>query len=306
MSTARYNKISSVAPEEPVRVTRLSTAHIYFLSPTYSYAPERHSAWEIVYLHSGKLLVDTAATTYELQRGQMLLIPPYEGHGMRSGNVMSHIYICSFECECERLISISDRVLDADGEQVRLMADIVAEGLIYLAGINNIPALPDGQTAEYASGQVLKNRIELLLISLIRKSESHSAHAPEGNREARSDTALVTAIKDFLRANVCKKITLADVSAGLGYSVPHLCSVFKKNTGHTIMQYFIQQRIAKAKELIFDGKMTLSQISDYMGFDSPQYFSFAFKKYTDLTPSQYASIACSKTYTLTDNALQIL
>ena len=64
----------------------------------------------------------------------------------------------------------------------------------------------------------------------------------------------------------------------------------------SVIQYFIDLRIKKAKELIAEGNMTLKEISEHMDFDTLQYFSTQFKKTTGITPSQYATIIKTKKY----------
>ena len=42
-----------------------------------------------------------------------------------------------------------------------------------------------------------------------------------------------------------------------------------------------------AKKLIRQGRFNISQISDLLGFESPQYFSRCFKKFVRMTPREY-------------------
>ena len=46
-------------------------------------------------------------------------------------------------------------------------------------------------------------------------------------------------------------------------------------------------RINRAKELIREGVMNFSEISDMLDFDNPQYFSRVFKRETGMTPSEF-------------------
>ena len=56
-------------------------------------------------------------------------------------------------------------------------------------------------------------------------------------------------------------------------------------------------RIQKAQELILLNQMSFREISDYLGFDTIQYFSSQFKKTTGLTPLQYKKLVqVSDTY----------
>jgi hypothetical protein len=46
-------------------------------------------------------------------------------------------------------------------------------------------------------------------------------------------------------------------------------------------------KIREAKKLIRQGQYNISQISDLLGFDSPQYFSRCFKNAVHMTPREY-------------------
>lgn len=65
-----------------------------------------------------------------------------------------------------------------------------------------------------------------------------------------------------------------------------LSRLFSQVEGITIEQYFIKQKIEKAKELLFYGELTLSEIAWMLGYSSVQHLSTQFKKITGLTPSQ--------------------
>lgn len=54
-----------------------------------------------------------------------------------------------------------------------------------------------------------------------------------------------------------------------------------------IMHYYNSLKIKEARRLIREGKYNMTQISDLLCFDNPQYFSKCFKTYTNMTPKEY-------------------
>ena len=98
-----------------------------------------------------------------------------------------------------------------------------------------------------------------------------------------------------------KKLNLsAFLSENLNYEYTHLSSVFSSVEGRTIENYFIEQRIEKAKELLVYGQMTLSEIAFELEYSSTAHLSGQFKKITGLTPSFFKSIKNKKRKTLED------
>jgi len=84
------------------------------------------------------------------------------------------------------------------------------------------------------------------------------------------------------------------LSAKLNYEYTHLSSVFSMVEGRTIENFFIEQRIEKAKELLVYGQMTLSQIAFELNYSSPAHLSNQFKKVTGLTPSHFKDVGAVK------------
>jgi AraC-like DNA-binding protein len=282
-------------PQEELRVSRLYSAYAYYYAPSFVFNGESHSAWEVYYVNAGEVTVETDVTTYVLSKGQFLVHKPYEFHKVHANNVSCSVYVFSFDCDCEKLNLLTDKCMTANSYQSHMIMNIVDEGMSFLAGTNEIPALNENEKPEFACGQLTKLLLETFLIEAIRVQE-RNGEAQHKNDTLNNEKTLLQFAKNFMQENVCRKLTLEEISNNIGYSVPHLCSVFKKNIGTSVIQYFIDLRIKKAKELIAEGNMTLKEISEYMDFDTLQYFSTQFKKTTGITPSQYATIIKTKKY----------
>lgn len=70
----------------------------------------------------------------------------------------------------------------------------------------------------------------------------------------------------------------------------YLSGLFSSVEGRTIENYFIQQRIEKAKELLVYGQMSLSEIAYDLDYSSVAHLSSQFKKITGLTPSYFKEV----------------
>lgn len=74
----------------------------------------------------------------------------------------------------------------------------------------------------------------------------------------------------------------------------YISSLFSAVEGRTIENYFIEQRIEKAKELLVYDELTLSQIADALEYSGVAHLSKQFKKITGLTPTHFKTIGISK------------
>ena len=55
----------------------------------------------------------------------------------------------------------------------------------------------------------------------------------------------------------------------------------------SIIEYFIELKIEKAKQLILENKLSVKEISAALSFNEPNYFTKTFKRVTGITPSTY-------------------
>ena len=67
----------------------------------------------------------------------------------------------------------------------------------------------------------------------------------------------------------------------------HLSRIFSTDSGMTIEKYYIRLKIEKAKELIINDELSLSDIAYELGYSSQQTFITQFKKQTGKTPGEY-------------------
>lgn len=86
----------------------------------------------------------------------------------------------------------------------------------------------------------------------------------------------------------------AFLSEQLHLEYNYISALFSETEGITIEQYFILQRIERAKELLVYNEYTLSEIADKLGYSSVQYLSTQFKKVTGLTPTHFKAVKDQK------------
>ena len=147
----------------------------------------------------------------------------------------------------------------------------------------------------------LKKKIKHLLIVCDEMMGSDVSHPSEQQslllamilneiKEQESSLSLSQLSKNilsYLEKNINNKITLNELANHLNLSKIYLAQVFKKEIGKSIIQYFNNLKIDKAKNLILEGENNLTLISDKVGFVDYNYFSRAFKKITGYSPKQY-------------------
>lgn len=106
-------------------------------------------------------------------------------------------------------------------------------------------------------------------------------------RNVAGETDPVTAAIHFMKENMEKKSSLAEIAAHIGYSPSHFSILFAKRTGYSPMVYWSQLKIQQACRLLDFTDMKINQICYKIGIDDCYYFSRLFRKVMGLSPRQY-------------------
>ncbi|MEW9080546.1 PocR ligand-binding domain-containing protein [Terrisporobacter glycolicus] len=92
---------------------------------------------------------------------------------------------------------------------------------------------------------------------------------------------------DYIYKNKSENITVEGMAKICHISQSYFSRLFSKEMGDSFSNYISKLKINWAKELLEDSDMSVSQVSDELGFNEPGYFIKIFKKYEGVTPSVY-------------------
>lgn len=94
-------------------------------------------------------------------------------------------------------------------------------------------------------------------------------------------------IIDYIQNNLGQEMGLAELAKVVHMSPHHFGKRFKQSMGMPPHRYLLQCRIEQAKELLANPQLSLTEISQQLGFCDQSHFTNVFRKYTTLTPRQY-------------------
>ncbi|MFP3124713.1 response regulator [Ectobacillus funiculus] len=93
--------------------------------------------------------------------------------------------------------------------------------------------------------------------------------------------------KEFIQDHLGENITIKRIADHVYMNPTYFCESFKKQTGETVLDYVIRNRLEKAKKLLKMTDLKVYDISAEVGYQDTKYFSRLFKEWIGQSPSQY-------------------
>lgn len=106
-------------------------------------------------------------------------------------------------------------------------------------------------------------------------------------RLGNNPSKLMLDVANYVQRHLTEAITAESIAKSLYISRPYLSAKFKEESGLTLTDYVLKEKIDEAKRLLRHTDKTLVAISNYLGFSSQSHFARTFKKRTNLTPKEY-------------------
>jgi len=105
------------------------------------------------------------------------------------------------------------------------------------------------------------------------------------NVDSKGDASMQYVVK-YIDEHILSFITIEELCSECNISLSGFKHKFKKYIGETPRDYINSRKIVRAKELLKSGK-NITETAMILSFNTSDYFSVVFKKYTNCTPSQY-------------------
>jgi transcriptional regulator GlxA family with amidase domain len=132
-----------------------------------------------------------------------------------------------------------------------------------------------------------------LLISaavLLRTALDLAAHAIRHGTGTRSASERIATVADHLRENLDQPHRLDELAAAAGVSVPHFCTLFRRQTGYAPIDFLIRQRIQRACKLLDTTQESIAGIAAVVGYEDAYYFTRCFRRIIGCSPRAYRRI----------------
>jgi len=135
---------------------------------------------------------------------------------------------------------------------------------------------PGGQT-------IMANLADILVIQAIRAWLETSVEANSGWLAALRDTHIGNALVAIHREPQ-KNWSVELLAKNVGLSRSGFSARFTALVGESVMQYVTRWRMLLARSKLLEGRITLGELSDQLGYQSEAAFSRAFKRIMGISP----------------------
>ena len=92
---------------------------------------------------------------------------------------------------------------------------------------------------------------------------------------------------EFIEEPLAEAISLAALAELVGLSLYHFARAFTQSLGVPPHHYRMARRIDRARSLLQEPALSVTQIGIQIGFQETSSFTRAFRRFTGLTPTEY-------------------
>lgn len=127
------------------------------------------------------------------------------------------------------------------------------------------------------------------MVSLLKFMADHLSSI--GNqlaiRQNHAEPVFITRARKYIEENITEELPLSRVASAVNTSSFYFCKMFKKVTGLNFTHYVSRVRVEKAKELLQNPNLRISEIAFEVGFQSLTHFNRVFRNITGVSPTQF-------------------
>jgi AraC-like DNA-binding protein len=247
----------------------------FFLGDAYIgvYPAHIHEVIEILILISGRGRLMMDGQIYTMESGDIAIAFPYTPHSYESFDNGSKglAVFCMPNLFQEFCVTFSETrpiqpVLQVKQQPKELLE--IIQKLTYLS--------------VHPTSRLRPAYLHLFLAYLLTSLEMRPAMKQRSHK-------LLDQVLSHVSQHCCENITLASIAGALNISVSYLSHMFSRQLSVPFRKYVNTLRINRAKVLMRDPGLSLTDISGRCGYETQRTFNRAFLVESGMTPSQYRS-----------------
>lgn len=255
------------------------------IDPAEAITLHNHDGYEVVFFLGGDASILVESEEKKLERGDMILIPPYIVHGVRIVEVEKY----------ERIVlNFRPHILnEIEDEETDLASYFHSEAnrkfsllSVSAARVPEIIDLMDRLEASLHQKQIGQN---ILSKALLAEFMVFVANYTQRHTVPEYDNIMMPTVKkifDYIDQNATSELTVESIAESLHHNSDYLGHIFKVTTGGSLKYYINAKKIAMAQQLLREGNPPVD-VCFMLGFSNYSSFSRCFSKHVGRSPKQY-------------------
>ncbi len=215
-----------------------------------------HSFYELLYICSGKIEYLLGTERCEIQKGDVIIIPPN----------LSHRPLFTMDMDGRKYERIAVWLSTAFADSCKDLLSEFSESHILHLGNGHWNAMYDYFSRIYTESSQQRKAYEnvlygnaLALMALLSRALASETHQAAEKGELLDDVIY------FIDIHLSEKISLEETARYFYVSQSTLSKLFRSRLNESFYQYVTQRRLIAAKQLVYRG-LSLNQASEQAGF----------------------------------------
>lgn len=275
-----------------ITIDGFNSIYYFEFGKDFSHPPEMHDFWEMVYVDAGEVISVTNGLGRALSQGQVIFHRPMEIHAHVSNKVVSNnMLVVSFTSQSPAMDFFDKKIfsLDKTGRTLlKLFINEAKNALGQVSGEYDNKHPLDFSSAPYGSVQLLECYLtELLLVLSRNENDTGMLVRRDSDAKELAQSSIAELITTYLKENLYENVKLSDICKKFFMGKSQVCKLFNDYIGEGPIEYYSRLKMAEAKRLLIHEGVSVSKISDMLGYSSVHNFSRAFKRETGFSPALY-------------------
>ncbi len=238
-----------------------------FLTPGQAYPTA-----ELLYVDAGSIHSVTEGQDVVLNQGDMALYGPGQWRMQYADAAAApRLVTVSFDAVGLEEAMLAGRYFRAPQQAVILLQQMMREQ----------------ERLDEVSEDLLFGLLTQLLLQL-RREKGENRESGQLPHNLRGENETIRKAQEYVGEHVDKKLSVPVVAQSIGVSASYLTALFHKHLQIAPAEYIRRIKLQKSKQLIREGNLNFTQISEYLQYSTVHHFSRQFKQMYGITPTQYA------------------
>lgn len=246
-----------------------------------------HDDLEIVFVLDGSIILKNGYYNYEMEKGDIFILNDREIHSFRRTSTGNMIMMLQFDMDyfikhypnLNNSFFVTD-MNDSDDESLEILRELLASAIMQA----NAGTLGYEQKLIEISHNIIASLMENFQYFAIEDGRFVNETKNKSNKIM---AARVNRITNYLYENYSRKLSLKEIAQNEHLSIYHLSHVIKQSTGLSFKDLLGFIRVEESEKLLLASDMSISAVSDAVGFSATRYYVEHFTKWFDMDPKVY-------------------